>query len=83
MHSDATIEIVANVSNEKANITIEGGIFMSIFFHLKSQGITNFLGHDLAIVIMQNLFFHKFILFKHKYYVLFKQKCCIHQIVHV
>jgi hypothetical protein len=82
---DATIEkvgVVANVSNEKANIAIRG-IFMSIFVHLKSQGITNFLGHDLAIIIMQNLFFHKFVLFKHRYCVLFKQKCYIHHIVHV
>jgi hypothetical protein len=57
LYSDATIEIVVNVSNEKVNITIEGGIFMSIFFHLKSQAITNFLGHDVAIVIMQNFIF--------------------------
>jgi hypothetical protein len=56
LKKDATIEkvgVAANVNNEKANIAIEGGIFMSIFVHLKSQGITNFLGHDLAIVIMQ------------------------------
>jgi hypothetical protein len=39
---EATIErvsVIANASNEKVNIAIEGSIFMSIFVYLKSQDI--------------------------------------------
>jgi len=42
VEENATIKrvgVVANVSNEKANIVIEASIFMSIFVHLKSQDI--------------------------------------------
>jgi hypothetical protein len=46
---------------------------------MKLQSIKNSLGHALAIIIMQIFFFHRFVLFKHRFYV---PKTCMKR-VHV